>query len=91
MNDLSLDSMVPPDRFDDLAPVQPERLDCPGEVHLRPRHEVAVLLVLSGVTEDVLTEQQIAAIEDIALRKLRRDPRIQELYREIIGRSPAVA
>jgi hypothetical protein len=99
MNTLEIDSLMAPQTFsEDLAGVQQAVCDSPADDTVccqrnvcRPYLEVAVLLCVSGVTKDVLSIQQVSEIENRALRKLRRHPAIGDLYREICGRTPAMA
>ena len=92
MKTLEIDSLTPSETFDaDIVAVRPVVCGTPDVVPLRPRHEVAALLAISGVTREVLSEQQVADIENRAFRRLRRDREVRRLYREAFGRSPAMA
>jgi hypothetical protein len=95
MKTLEIDSLNPPQTFgEDIADVRQAVCDLgttSGGSSIRPYWEVAALLVISGVASEVLSPQQIADIENRAMRKLRRNPRVRGLYREVCGRTPAVA
>jgi hypothetical protein len=95
MKTLEIDSLTPPETFgDDLADVQQAVCGTPAggsRGGLRPYVEVAVILFLAGVSQEVLSPQQVADIEKRAFRKLRRHRGIQELHREICGRTQAMA
>lgn len=95
MNTLEIDSLTPPQTFgDDLAEVRQAVCGTPAggpRRTCRPYLEVSVLLFMSGKSRDVLSPQQVADIENRAMRKLRRHPAVRSLYREICGRTAAMA
>ena len=95
MKTLELDSLTPPPTFsEDLAEVAQAVCGSTAGVardSVRPYHEVAALLCLTGVEPDVLSPQQVKDIETRALRRLKRDPRIRGLFRDAFGRTPALA
>jgi hypothetical protein len=96
MKTLELDSLTPPVSFDavDLADVQQDVCGTPASaarVGVRPYHEVAALLFITGIESDVPSIQQVRNIENRALRRLRRDPRLKELLHEAYGKAQSLA
>lgn len=94
MKTLEVDSLIPPSSFGEGLPAhQVAHVGVRGAEYgaLRPYAEVAVLLVVAGVFQDIPSIQQIVDIEKCALRKLRRRPEIRRLFRDRIGKDPALA
>ena len=96
MNTLELDSLTPPTTFADvdLADVQPAVCGTPvggARAGVRPYHEVAAMLFITGVERVVPSIKQVRDIENRALRRLRRDPKIKELLRETYGKAHCLA
>lgn len=96
MNTLEIDSLTPPTTFADvdLVDVQPAVCGTPAgaaRAGVRPYHEVAAMLFITGVSSDVLSIKQVRDIENRALRRLRRDPKIKELLHDLFHKTPILA
>lgn len=90
----SVNIVVPIDAFEERFRDVSQIECCPAaEVRpvLRPYHEIAVLLVQTGVERKLLSVGEVAEIERCAFRKLRRNPKVRDLYHELFEKTPALA